>query len=99
VGLEKGSVRVPELNLVKQKSELEKVKDFIGLSPLPLVGAGIFGLLGIAGVIRYWWLNGRDKWFGDVHYLTGNKEETIRPLFARDSVVVEYTPPEIGVRE
>src|SRR5690606_11000074 len=99
VALTKGSVQVPPLNLDKQKSDVEKVMDFIGLSPLAIGGAVLLGIAGIAGVARYWWLNGRDHWYGDVHYLTGNTEAATRPLFARDSVVVEYTPPEIGVRK
>jgi uncharacterized membrane protein YgcG len=95
VGLTKGSVGVPALNLVKQKSAAEKVKDFIGLSPLPIAAATFLGIVGTLGVVRYWWLSGRDKWYGDVHYLTGNAEATTRPLFAKDSVVVEYMPPEL----
>ena len=98
VALTKGSVQVPALNLLKQKSEVEQVKDFVGVSPLHFAGATFLGALGVMGVARYWWLNGRDKWYGDVHYLTGNSEATTRPLFARDSVVVEYMPPEIERR-
>jgi uncharacterized membrane protein YgcG len=99
VALTKGSVGVPGLNLVKQKTDAEEVKDFVGVSPLPLAAAAILGVAGTLGVVRYWWLNGRDKWFGDVHYLTGNKEVTTRPLFAKDSVVVDYMPPELGRRQ
>jgi uncharacterized membrane protein len=34
-----------------------------------------------------------------VHYLTGSSENNPRPLFARETVVVEYTPPEIGTEK
>ncbi len=99
VALTKGSVEVRPLHLVKQKSDVEKVKDFAGISPLPIAATVFLGILGIMGVGRYWWLTGRDRWFGDVHYLTGNKEATTRPLFAKDTIIVEYMPPEIGRRE
>ena len=99
LALTKGSVQVAPLNLVKQKSDAEKAKDFIGLSPLPIAGAVFLGILGIMGVGRYWWLTGRDRWYGDVHYLTENQQATTKPLFAKDTIVVEYMPPELGRRQ
>jgi uncharacterized membrane protein YgcG len=99
IALTKGTVDVGALDLVKEKSDAEKVKDFVGVSPLPIAAAAFLGVVGTLGVARYWWLNGRDRWFGDVHYLTGNTEATTRPLFAKDSVVVEYMPPEIARRQ
>jgi uncharacterized membrane protein len=98
VALPKGSIDVQPLHLVKQKSVAEKAKDFLGLSPLPMAGAVFLGILGVMGVGRYWWLTGRDRWYGDVHYLTENEQATTRPLFAKDTVVVEYQPPELSRR-
>jgi hypothetical protein len=42
----------------------------------------------------YWWRRGRDRAYTSVYYLTNDPTEQTRPLFHRDQVVVEYTPPE-----
>jgi hypothetical protein len=95
VALTKGSVEAPPLELVKIKSAAEKVRDFIGFKPLPLAATAFLAVTGPIALARYWWLSGRDKWYGDVHYLTEKADETTKPMFAKDTVVVEYTPPEI----
>jgi uncharacterized membrane protein len=95
-GLPKGTVTVPPLQLVEVKSTWEQIRDFLGLKPLPIALAILVAIGAFGAVLRYWWLAGRDSWFGDVHYLTGDTRERRRPLFAKDTVVVEYTPPEIG---
>ncbi|HEX5370311.1 MAG TPA: DUF2207 domain-containing protein, partial [Dehalococcoidia bacterium] len=95
-GLPKGTVTVPPLELITVKSGWEKVRDFLGLDPLPIALAILAGIVAIAAVLRYWWLQGRDQWYGDVHYLTGDNRARRRPLFAKDTIVVEYTPPEVG---
>ncbi len=94
-GLTKGSVAVPPPDLVVIKTAREKFTDFAGLKPLPIALAALLGVVGFAGLGRYWWLSGRDRWLGDVQYLTGQSREKRRPLFARDTVVVEYQPPEL----
>lgn len=96
VGMPAGAVEAPPPDLVLIKTAEEKVRDFMGLKPLTLALAGFLGVGGLALVGRYWWLEGRDRWFGDVHYLTGSTKERRRPFFAKDTVVVEYQPPETG---
>jgi hypothetical protein len=92
VGLLKGSVNVPPLDLVERKT----VVNFLGLNA-PIIALTALLSVGALGlVVRHWWLGGRDRWYGDVHYLTESKNERTRPLFARDTVVVEYTPPELA---
>jgi uncharacterized membrane protein len=98
VGMPKGTVAVPPPTLVRVKSPAEQFRDFVGLEPLPITAALIVGVMGVGAVMRYWWLNGRDRWFGDVHYLTGDKNERRKPIMAKDTVVVEYTPPELNGR-
>jgi uncharacterized membrane protein YgcG len=98
VALTQGTVTVPPFQLVEVKSTEEEIRDFIGLGPLPLLFAGLVGAGSFGALMRYWWLNGRDRWLGDVHYLTGATNERQRPLFARDTVVVEYQPPQIQAR-
>jgi uncharacterized membrane protein YgcG len=95
VAMPQGSVNVPPFDLVRIKSVEEKVKDWIGLKPLPMLLALGFGIMSLGSVGRYWWLSGRDRWFGDVHYLTGASQEQPRPFFARDTVVVEFQPPRL----
>ena len=97
-GLTKGSVEVAPLKLVRLKSDFEKVKDFVGLKPLPLAFTALLGIVGPAVIARYWWLNGRDKWFGDAQFLTESARQETKPLFSRDTIVTEYTPPELGQR-
>lgn len=98
VAMPKGAVQVSPPDLVKIKSTAEKVRDFIGLGPLQITLAVLLTIAGFAAVLRHWWLDGRDRWLGDVQYLTGDEKERRRPLFAHDTVVVEYTPPEVGRR-
>jgi uncharacterized membrane protein len=98
VAMPKGAVNVAPPILVRQKSVEEQVKDFVGFKPLPMMGALILGVLGVGMVTRYWWLNGRDRWLGDVQYLSGAMNETRKPLGARDTIVVEYMPPQLPDR-
>ena len=95
-GLPKGVVEVPPPLLVRLKTPLEQARDFLGIAPLPIAAALLAGVGALGLVMRQWWLAGRDRWFGDVHYLTGNAEEVTKPPFARETIVTEYTPPEIG---
>jgi uncharacterized membrane protein YgcG len=93
VALPKGAVTVNPPTLIEKKSTEEQIRDFIGLGPLQIVLTILLSVAGIAGVVRYWWLNGRDRWLGDLQYLTGDDRERRRPLFAKDTVVREYQPP------
>jgi uncharacterized membrane protein len=95
VALTKGSVNVAPPVLIKLRSTEEKIRDFVGLGPLQIILAVILGIVGIGGVLRYWWLSGRDRWLGDLQYLTGDDRERRRPLFAKDSIVREYQPPAV----
>ena len=72
VGMPKGTVEVPPPDLVGTKSFGEEFSDFVGLKPLPILAAVLAGIVSIAGVLRYWWLAGRDRWLGDLQYLSGD---------------------------
>jgi uncharacterized membrane protein YgcG len=95
VALPKGNVDVAPPVLMEKQSAWDQVRDFVGLEPLQIIGAILIGIAAIAGVLRYWWLEGRDRWLGDLQYLTGDERERRRPLFAKDTVVREYQPPEV----
>ena len=88
---------VPPPTLKYIKTPEEAFVDFMGLKPLPIIGAIVLGIGGLGVVLRNWWLSGRDRWHGDVHYLVGHDTaQNPKPLFAKETVVVEYTPPEVG---
>ena len=93
VALPKGAVDVQEPVLEEKQSAEEQIRDFIGLGPVQIVLTIVLGVGALIAVLRYWWLAGRDRWLGDLQYLTGDTRERHRPLFARESVVREYEPP------
>ncbi len=51
-------------------------------------------VLGIFGVLIHWARRGRDFVFMGKYILDPNAKTVLRPLTHRDTVVVEYTPPE-----
>lgn len=63
-------------------------------SPASVVAAVALLFAGMLGVIAVWWRHGRDRVYRTMHYLTNDPTERTRPFFARDNVVVEYTPPD-----
>lgn len=50
-------------------------------------------LVGSILVIRQWYKRGRDMWWRVPSFIGTSKEE-IKPIGAKESIVVEYTPPE-----
>ncbi len=96
VALAKGSVEAPPPILTRQKTDAEKVRDFVGLKPVPIALSALVGLVAFGAIGRIWWTQGRDRWYGDAQYLSGAQAEDEKPLMARETVVVEYTPPEVG---
>jgi len=49
----------------------------------------------VAALVYRWWVAGRDRWFGDMYYVHDNPPEETKPLFSRETIVVEYQPPEV----
>lgn len=94
VELPKGAVAVGA-PILKPAPGLPAIREAAGLKPAPIAASILVGVLAFGAVGRLWWLGGRDRWLGDVHYLTGATAERRKPLFARETVVVEYTPPEL----
>lgn len=99
VGLEPGVVDVgPPILVPAEKSDLQKAQDFFKVTPFTVVPAILIGLLGLIGVVRLWWVEGRDRWLGDVFYLYEDNPQAVdrpKPLMAHESIVVEFTPPEL----
>ena len=85
LGYKKGSV--PLLIAEPPKTVWSDIKNPINLS----IALGAF-LIGVFLIIRLWLRKGRDFWFGR-NYLLGSKSG-VSPIGARETVVVEYSPPE-----
>jgi uncharacterized membrane protein YgcG len=100
VGLEKGAVEVAPPVLVEPLKEgWEKFKDDVSdafeISPLTVGTTLALFALGMVATVRQWWIQGRDKWYGEVWYANDgtNPLEKRKPMFAREAVIVEYEPP------
>jgi uncharacterized membrane protein YgcG len=97
VGLRKGLVEVaPPVLVDANENVLEQARDMFKVSAATIPLAGIVGLAVVAALGRQWWVAGRDRWFGDMYYVHENPPEDTKPLLARETVVVEYTPPAVG---
>jgi uncharacterized membrane protein YgcG len=99
VAIRKGALDVPSLRLVDApRDAVETAIDIFRPKPLPgAIAAGLV-VLALAGIARAWWLIGRDRWYGDSYYVneTPPADAGPKPLFAHQTIVVQYTPPEIG---
>ncbi|HSP54450.1 MAG TPA: DUF2207 domain-containing protein, partial [Dehalococcoidia bacterium] len=49
----------------------------------------------VAAVVRQWWIAGRDRWYGDMFHVADTTKSTVKPLGAHESIVTEFTPPEL----
>jgi len=103
VGVASGLIDVgPPVLVPKEKSGWQKFLDLFDVTPIT-VGAGtLLALVMLGAVARLWWVEGRDRWLGDMFYLNdgdGKGVEATKPILAHESIVVEYTPPELGRRQ
>ncbi len=99
LAVRKGALDVPPLRLVDApRDAVETATDIFRPDPLPAAIAAAIGVLALAGVARAWWLIGRDRWYGDNYYVNDPPpgDGDPKPLFAHQTIVVQYTPPEVG---
>jgi hypothetical protein len=97
VGLTKGLVEVGPPVLVDANEDVfEQAQDMFKLNAATIPLTGVIAVVALAALGRQWWVAGRDRWFGDMYYVHDNPQEDTKPLMARDTVVVEYTPPAVG---
>lgn len=103
VGVPLGVVDVgPPVLVGKPKTDTEQFLDLFAVNPFTVGAAVVLGFVMIAAVFRLWWVEGRDRWLGDMFYLNegdGKGVETTKPIMAHESIVVEFTPPELGRRQ
>jgi uncharacterized membrane protein len=96
VALEKGLVQVPPPVLVPvTESTWDKVSDFLGLGLLGITLSSVLAAIVVGVLVRTWWIVGRDRWFGDTYYRSESPQAETKPLFAHETIVVEYQPPKI----
>jgi hypothetical protein len=96
VALNKGvvAVKAPLLVPLKQTTE-SKARGFFTRGRLAVPLTGVTGVALLVGLAWEWWRRGRDRWFGDNYYLTQEPRETTKPLFAHETVPVQYQPPDV----
>jgi len=99
LAIRKGALDVPPLRLVDApRDPVETATDIFRPEPFPAAIAAAVGVLALAVIGRAWWLIGRDRWYGDNYYVNDPPpgEGDPKPLFAHQTIVTQYTPPEVG---
>jgi uncharacterized membrane protein YgcG len=93
VGIEKGVVSPEPAPILVDKPENFFERN---IQPGALIIAAAIALLivEIIAFVAIWWRHGRDRTYRSIYYLSHNPEQHTRPLFYKDQVVVEYTPPD-----
>jgi uncharacterized membrane protein YgcG len=96
VGLEKGLIAVgPPVLVEAPRDTAEKIQDMFAVNPTTLALTALVSVLVLLALGRQWWVSGRDRWYGDHYYINKDAPRDERkPLFARETIVVEYQPPE-----
>ena len=89
-GWQKGIVSNPVPVVIDRVS----ADDFFTLDAAEFGGIALVAILSILSLIALWWGHGRDRAYRSLYYLTNDPSEGTRGLFARDNIVVEYTPPD-----
>jgi uncharacterized membrane protein len=92
VGLDKGMVKVPAPMLTGRQRQFPQ--DAFEVNPLT-VGLSLLVLLaGLALIVRFWLLHGRDRAYLTRYYLAPtDAAERLEPVFQHEPVVVEFEPP------
>jgi len=100
VGLDKGLVTVDPPDLVDSNvTPQEEVADSLGLHAWSIAASFLLGLVALFVVLRQWWIAGRDRWYGDMSHVDAGPRSRRRPLFAHETIVTEFTPPQVGIRD
>ncbi|HEV2475264.1 MAG TPA: DUF2207 domain-containing protein, partial [Candidatus Dormibacteraeota bacterium] len=91
-GLTKGAVTaLPPLLEARQRTFPQ---DAFDINPTTVGVSLLILLAGLALIVRFWWLHGRDREYLTQYYLTNDPREHAAPLFEHDPVVVEFEPPQ-----
>jgi uncharacterized membrane protein YgcG len=101
VGLHKGAVTVAAPVLIA-KLKSKTFGDYFDVTPLTVGVMAVLLAGALIAIARLWWVQGRDRWLGDMFYLNETpataKAESTKPLLAHETIVVEFTPPELDAK-
>jgi uncharacterized membrane protein YgcG len=98
VGITKGVIDVgPPVLVDKEKTGTDAVLDYFRVTPLSVALTFALAAALLAVILRLWWAAGRDRWYGDMAHADLHPQSRTRPLFAHETLVVEYQPPEAPV--
>jgi uncharacterized membrane protein YgcG len=92
----------PPVLVAKAKSDTDQFLDLFKVNPYTIVASLALGVTILAAVAYLWWAEGRDRWLGDMFYLNDGESkgvEAAKPIMAHETVVVEFTPPELGRKQ
>ena len=90
--LNKGAVNVPAPLLEGRKRVFPR--DAFDGNPLTIGISLLVLVAGVALIVRFWWLHGRDREYLTQYYLTNDPRDQLEPLFQHEPVVVEFGPPQ-----
>jgi uncharacterized membrane protein YgcG len=90
--LRKGAVAEPPLFFTEP--EPNALERFFNYSAGRIALAALALFVGLGYVAIRYFRHGRDRVYRTMYYLTNDPTERVKPLFYRDNVVVEYTPPD-----
>ena len=90
--IDAGAITVPPPLLGPRQREFPQ--DAFEVSPLTLGLSGLLTVLGVGLVAWNWWVRGRDRTYLTQYYLTNDPREQTLPLFAHETEVVEFGPPQ-----
>jgi uncharacterized membrane protein YgcG len=100
--IQKGAVEVgPPVLVEPLKSDWDRFTDAWNFGPLALAATALISIIAVIALARLWWMEGRDRWYGDMHHLVDGSElrsDGRKPLFAHETIVVEYEPPAVERR-
>ena len=98
VALRKGVVTVAPPVLVAKLTS-KTFGDYFNVTPITVGVMAVLLVSLLAAIARLWWVQGRDRWLGDMFYLNEAPAtpaaESTKPLLAHETIVVEFTPPEL----
>jgi uncharacterized membrane protein YgcG len=92
VALNKGAVAVPAPLLVSRQRDFPQ--EAFDVNPSTVGVSALILLVGLALIVRFWWVHGRDRAYLTQYYLTNDPRDHPEPLFHHDPVVVEFGPPQ-----